>query len=228
MITTQSTYIRNETQLEKLMRSYWFWGIFTITMFFIPIINSLRKTLPPPTPVIGKVPSYELTNEFGKPFGSKNLKGRVYLASFAFTSCPTTCLGLMKNLQIVQKRIRGLGQKVAIITFSVDPENDTPKILFKYARQYQANPHIWNFVTGTHKKMKNLLVKGFRVPMGELEEVEKKVEDQAITMFDIAHTNKLVLVDGNGGIRGYYSTDKEGINLLMIDLGLLVSREIAI
>ena len=224
----QTTYIREGNGFEKLVRSYWFWITFTAIMFFFPIINSIRKTLPPPTPIIGQVPPFQLINEFGRPFGSTHLAGKVYLASFAFTSCPTTCPALMKNLQIIQKRIRGLGQKVAIVTFSVDPENDTPNILFKHARQYQANPHIWNFVTGTKKQMKDLLVKGFKVPMGDSEEIQKKIDDHDITLFDIAHTNKLVLVDGSGGIRGYYSTDKDGINLLMIDLGLLVAREIAI
>ena len=188
----------------------------------------MLRELPPPKAAIGQVPDFSLTNQFGKAFGSGNLKGRAYLANFAFTTCPTTCEALMQNLQKVQKRIRGLGQKVAIVTFSVDPEHDRPAVLFKHAMKYKANPHIWSFLTGEKGEIQKLLIDGFKVPMGQREEFVGKVDGEDISLFDIAHTTKLVLVDGKGAIRGYYSTDKDGINNLMIDLGLLVNRELTL
>ncbi len=220
------TFIRQETKFERMIRSPWFWIFSVLFLFTYPVLRSVVRKLPPPNPVIGQVPAFSLTNEFGKTFGSKDLKGKSYLASFAFTSCPTTCPALMQNLQKVQKRIRGLGQKVAIVTFTVDPENDKPEVLFQHSRKYKSNPYIWTFLTGEKEAVRELLVDGFKVPMGEEEEFVGKVDNRDVTLFDIAHTTKLVLVDGRGGIRGYYSTDKDGINNLMIDLGLLVNREI--
>ena len=74
--------------------------------------------------------------------------------------------------------------------------------------------------------MRRLLVDGFRVPLGDREEFSGRVDGERVDLFDIAHTTRLVLVDGRGGIRGYYPTDEEGVNRLMIDLGLLVNREL--
>ena len=223
-----TSFIRAEGPLEKIVRSFWFWAIGLFLLFTYPLVRSITRKLPPPSPILGQVPEFRLTNEFGKPFGSKQLRGKSYLASFAFTTCPTTCPALMENLQKVQKRVRGLGQKVALVTFSVDPDNDTPKVLFRHARKYRSNPHVWTFLTGKKEDMRSLLIDGFKVPMGDGESFVGKVDNKDVTLFDIAHTTKLVLVDARGSIRGYYSTDKEGINHLMIDLGLLVNREFSL
>ena len=111
-----------------------------------------------------------------------------------------------------------MGQKVAIVSITVDPENDNPKVLFKHARKLNANPYVWKFLTGTQEQLNSLLIKGFKVPMGE-----KPVD---VDLYDIAHSGKIVLVDYKGDIRGYYSSDKDGVNKLMIDLGLIVNRPI--
>ncbi len=213
-----------QSRVHKLVRSVWFWSLGLTFLFCYPIFRSVTRELPPPQPTLGQVPEFRLTNQYGKAFGSRELSGKAYLASFAFTTCPTTCPALVQNLQKVQKRIRGLGQKVAIVTFSVDPQNDTPEVLLKYSRDYRANPYVWTFLTGDKAQLRELLVKGFKVPMGDPETFAGKLDGDDIELLDIAHTSKLVLVDGEGGIRGYYSTDKEGINHLMIDLGLLVNR----
>ena len=223
-----TSFIRRETKFERGLHSLWFWFPLLLFLFAYPLVRSVGRQLPPPNPELGTLPSFQLTNQFGKAFGSSDLKGRAYLANFAFTACPTTCPALMQNLQRVQKRIRGLGQKVAIVTFSVDPVNDRPEVLFKHAQKYKANPYVWSFLTGEKAEIQKLLIEGFKVPMGEQEEFVGKVDGEDISLFDIAHTTKLVLVDGVGGIRGYYSTDKQGINDLMIDLGLLVNRELSL
>jgi len=218
-------YIREESIVQKIVSSKLFWFFAMLIIFSYPIYRSMNRVLPPDLPRYFKVPEFNLTNEFNKPFGTNDLKGKTYLASFAFTSCPSSCPGLMKNLQKVQKRIRGLGTKVAILTFTVDPETDTPKVLHKYARGYQANPFVWSFLTGTNKELHSLLVKGFKVPVGELEETKKVFNGEDVTLYDIAHSEKIVLVDWEGMIRGYYSTDNDNINKLMIDLGLLINRQ---
>jgi protein SCO1 len=223
-----ATTIKNfsdRTWLEKLVLSKTFWLIFTLMGFTYPIVKTVYRELPPELPRYHIVPNFELTSNHGQPFGSKNLNGKVYMATFAFTSCPTTCPALMEKMQLVQKRVRGLGQKIAIVTYTVDPETDTPQLLKKHADKVQANPYIWTFLTGEKQQLKDLLIDGYKVPMGEEEEIQGVVDGDAVSLMDIAHSNKIVLVDDKSAVRGYYSTDKAGINKLMIDVGLLVNRK---
>lgn len=225
MATENLVYIRTESTLENLVRSKVFWICFFLLTFSYPIYRSINRELPPELPRLAKVPEFTLTNEFGKPFGSKDLKGRIYMASFLFTSCPTTCPGLVERMKVAQKRLKGLGQKVALVSFTVDPVIDTPEVLFRYSRKNKANPYVWHFLTGSHKELSALLIDGFKVPMGEKEAVEGVVGEETVTLMDIAHTEKLALVDEEGNIRGYYSTDKYGMDKMMIDVGLLVNRK---
>ncbi len=224
MSHASTTYIRENNWFEKLMRRKSFWLIFWLLSFSYPIYKTLNRTLPPPLPIYYTVPEFHLTNEFGKPFSNNDLNGRFYIASFMFTSCPTTCPVLLTKLDLVQKRIRGLGTKAAIVTFTVDPEVDTPDVLYKFARKRHSNPFIWTYLTGTQADLEKIVITGFKVPMGGKEATEKQVGNDKITLFDIAHTEKLVLVDDKGQIRGYYGTDRVEMDRMMIDLGLLVNN----
>lgn len=221
---TFSSYYREDSWLQKMIRKKSFWLLFWIIMFSYPVYRSINRTLPPPLPVYYTVPEFILTNEFGKPFGSKDLKGRFYIVNFMFTSCPTTCPALMAKMDLVQKRIRGLGTKAAIVTFTVDPKTDTPEVLYKYARKRHSNPFIWTYLTGSKPELEKIIIDGFKVPMGEKAEVQKQVGNEVISLYDIVHSEKLVLVDSLGQVRGYYGTEKVEMDKMMIDLGLLVNN----
>ena len=225
MTTETVKYVRDESKFEKLIQSKLFWVIFIVLGFAYPIYRSVNRELPPELPKLYSVPEFKLTNSFGKPFGSNDLKGKIYMASFMFTSCPTTCPGLIERMKVAQKRLKGLGQKVALLSISVDPDYDTPEVLHKYARRNKANPYVWKFLTGSRSDLRALLIDGFKVPMGDKEAVEGVVGDEKVTLLDIVHSEKLVLVDEEGMIRGYYSTDTDGMNKMMIDVGLLVNRQ---
>ncbi len=221
---TVNSYYREDSWLQRLIRKKSFWLIFWVVMFSYPIYRSVNRTLPPPLPVYYTVPEFSLTNEFGKPFGSKDLKGKFYIVNFMFTSCPTTCPALMAKMDLVQKRIRGLGTKAAIVSFTVDPKTDTPEVLYKYARKRHSNPFIWTYLTGPKADLEKIIIDGFKVPMGEKAEVQKQVGNEVVSLFDIVHSEKLVLVDNFGQVRGYYGTDKIEMDKMMIDLGLLVNN----
>ena len=213
--TTQPEFIRKANVVEKLVRSKFFWVFFLLFGFSYPIWKSLNRTLPPELPIIAKVPDFELISENGQRFGSKDLKGRVYLANFVFARCPSVCPKMLGELEKVQKRIRGTGTKVAIVTFTVDPDHDNEKVLFDLARKHHANPFTWTFLTGSDKEeLFKLYRDGFKVG----------VEQNPKNLFDIAHSEKIVLVDSEARVRGYYSFDTNDINKLMIDVGLLINR----
>jgi protein SCO1 len=213
MITHE--HVRQSVLLEKIVKSKIFWVFFISFGFAFPIYKSLNRILPPELPVLAQVPDFELLSENNTPFGSKELKGRVYLANFVFSRCPTACPKMLTELEKIQKRVRGTGKKVAMVTFTVDPEFDTPQVLFKLARDRKANPHVWTFLTGTNKdELFKLYRDGFKVG----------VEKDPKNLFDIAHSEKIVLVDSDNRVRGYYAFEEHSINQLMIDVGLLINR----
>ncbi len=222
-MSTVIGYVRKNTFFEKLVANKLFWFLFIAFTFSYPIYKSVVRELPPPLPKLYKVPEYTLTNSFNKPFGSKDLEGKLYIAGFAFTSCPTTCPALMEKMDKIQKRVRGLGTNIALVTYTVDPEYDTPEVLFKFARKRHANPYVWTFLTGSEADLKKTIIDGFKVPMGKREPISGNVDGEEVSLIDIAHSEKFVLVDWNGYVRKYYETDKHSINQMMIDVGLLAN-----
>ncbi len=207
---------RRNTPIGKIVSSKLFWVCAVAFMFGYPTIKSMRRSLPATLPVMSQVPTFRFTDENGKPFGTEELNGKVYIANFMFTSCQTSCPKLLGKVQKVQHRMRGVIDRAAIVSFTVDPEYDTSAVLFNKAREMKANPHVWRFLTAPKSDIKSLLVDGFKVPVGE--------KEIANDVMDVAHSNKFVLVDQKGQIRGYYSADDAGINQLMIDTGLIINQ----
>ncbi len=217
MEAAMQPHVRKSNFIERLVSSKLFWVLAVTFLFAYPIVKSVKRQLPQELPVLSKVPDFTFTNENGKSFGSQDLKGKVYIANFMFTSCQTVCPNLLGKIQTVQHRIRGVIDRAAIITFTVDPENDTPEVLYSKAREMKANPNVWRFLTAPLSDTKKLLIEGFKVPVGD------KV--MAENIMDVAHSNKLVLVDQEGQIRGYYATEKDDLNKMMIDIGLTINRK---
>lgn len=216
--TTMDTHTRKRNKIERLVQNKWFWVVFCLFFFSYPILRSMNRTLPPELPKYFKVPEFKFQDENGAVFGSDELKGKLYISNFFFSSCPTTCPKLMETIQKVQKRVKGLGQGIALVSITVDPDYDSSKVLFKTAREYGANPYVWKFLRSDLASTKSLLTDGFKVPVGDRESLSENI-------YDIVHSGKLVLVDDEGYVRGYYETDKVSIDKLMIDVGLLVNRK---
>lgn len=216
---------RDQNIIEKIASSKIFWIVTILVFFGYPIYRSMNRILPPPLPVHYTVPEFSFTNEFGKPFGSKELKGKFYVANFFFTSCPSTCPRLMEKMDLIQKRLKGVGDKMAIVSFTVDPDNDTVDELYKYARKRHANPNVWSFLTADRAELQKIVVDGYKVPMGDGRvPMNGMVDGKTVTMMDIVHSEKVVLVDNEGRIRGYYAVDKESMDRMMIDIGLLINN----
>lgn len=213
----KTSHYRNSRLIERLVANKFFWVVVVGFFFAYPMIRSMTRQLPPELPVYGIIPEYKFTDENGKAFGSSDLKGKIYIANFMFTSCKTACPLLLSKVQTVQHRLRGVVDRAAIVSFTVDPETDSSTVLYNKAREMKANPNVWRFVAAPMPETKKLLIEGFRVPVGE--------KTFANNIMDVAHSNKLVLIDQEGRIRGYYEAEKDGINQLMIDTGLLINRK---
>lgn len=176
-------------------------GIVTLTL-----IRPLLRREPEPPPVLSQLPAFTLEDATGRAYGSTDLAGSVYIASFFFTRCPSICPLLMHNVRKLQEgldahEITG----IRLVSITVDPENDTPEVLADYARNLKADPARWTFLTGPPDAVRELVVGGFKTPMD-------RANTPPGSAMDIAHTGKVVLVDGSGRIRGYYGTDDTGLD----------------
>lgn len=148
----------------------------------------------PKLPIDGeiRVPEFRLTNQRGEPFGTLELRGRVWIADFVFTRCQGPCPMMSYRMKQLQER---LPPEILLVSFSVDPRYDTPEVLREYARRYDAVEGRWWFLTGGKEEIHKLSMEGFKLAAGE--EFEK---DASL----IIHDERFVLVDREGRIRGYY------------------------
>lgn len=174
-----------------------------------------RSLLPGATPpaVIGQVPPFQLVSDTGAPFDSASLAGRSWLASFLFTSCPGPCPRLVERLK--ELRLRIPAASMAMVSFSVDPATDTPEVLTDYKKARNiVQGDAWTFVTGPPDKVLDVVQKGFRTGV----EASTRPEDEGA----VTHGVRVVLVDGQQRIRGFYSTeDDEDLRRLERDVAAL-------
>ncbi len=167
-------------------------------------------------PVMGQVPAFTLVDQGGRPFTLDSLEGRVWVADFIFTYCQASCPRLTARMHHLQERIlqRGDADRVRLVSFSVDPETDTPDVLAAYAKAKGADPRDWFFVTGPSDAVQSVVVQGFKV--ADVRE-QKQAGPEAVT-----HGNWFVLGDRQGRIRGYYSVDQDSdVDALAADVARL-------
>lgn len=160
--------------------SYWYWS----------------RPSAPPLPVVSRVPEFAFETESRRPFTRSGLEGRVTIADFIFTSCAGTCPMMSTKMASLQEELAGDGG-VQFVSFSVDPETDTPEALAAYGKGYGAVPGKWTFLTGPRKEIYALTRDGFHLGL-DTEGVDA-----------IIHSQKFVLVDARADIRGYYDSEDE-------------------
>src|SRR5207302_7236522 len=132
-----------------------------------PIVWALRTPMPPRLKVLGTLPPFELTAQDGSPFGSKDLAGRVWVASFIFTRCDTVCPAVTRQMARIQGRTRNLEPAFHLVSISVDPEFDDPARLAAYARAHRASPRMWTFLTGPAGDVRDAVARGLRISMAK-------------------------------------------------------------
>jgi protein SCO1/2 len=192
---------------ERESRSYWakrlaarvavlIVGLAVVTIF----ARVVEKRREPPLAVFGRVPTFQLVDQRGAPFTDGSMAGHVNVVDFIFTRCVASCPRLTARMADMQGRLARAGSGARLVSFSVDPENDTPAVLSEYANRSGADPSRWSFVTGPVDSVKTAVVSGFKVA---LEKLPKGAND-----YDVTHGDWFVLVDGSGNIRGYYTTDE--------------------
>jgi protein SCO1/2 len=190
-------------------------------MFFRPwvyvltliVIIALIVVMQPETegdqlPVIGEIPAFSLVDQDGDLFTLENVKGNVWLADFIFTTCSGPCPIMTERMGMVQHDLLDI-DKLKFVSFTVNPDYDTPEVLKKYAQRFDADVGSWSFVTGKYEQIQELIVGGFK--MGDVEEI-------------VFHSTRFALVDHEGNLRGYYSgTEPAEHKILTRDIQSLIN-----
>jgi protein SCO1/2 len=171
----------------------------------LPVYNStLNTNKEDNTPHF--IQTFNLINQDGKNFSEADVSSKIYVADFFFTSCLSVCPKMTNNLKYVQNAFKN-DNRIAIISFTVDPETDTVQRLKWYANHFGLNTTNWNFLTGNKKEIYRLARESFYVSASDGD------------AGDFIHSDKLVLVDKEKQIRGYYTgTDKNAVKQLIHDI----------
>jgi len=170
--------------------------------------------------VFQTIPSFTLLDETGKPFDSNNLKGKIYITSFFFTRCGTICPKISSQVSRVQDTFHE-DPEVKLLSISVDPKFDQPEKLAAYAKRFDANKGQWHFLTGEKKVIYPLVLQGLHVPLADASEYDAAIKNPDETFI---HSERLVLVDKEGIIRGFYDgTDKKEVDRLLVEIKVLKS-----
>jgi protein SCO1/2 len=198
--------------LGELARLKVFWAVLIVGTASVALMLSLGRSGAPVSsstapssalvvnaselPSYGTVPAFSLIDQMGAAVTEANLRGKVWIASFIFTRCPTVC-------PVVTMKMKNLGERVAqepairLLSFSVDPDHDTPSVLAGFAAKHGADAARWTFLTGDAAAVRSTVEGGLKIGMSREGTLAGGVPD-------IVHGTHLVLIDGSLRIRGYY------------------------
>lgn len=165
-----------------------------------------------------RIGAFRLKDEQNKVITEKAIDGKVFVAEYFFATCKSICPIMNQQMQRVQERFKR-EQKFKILSFTVDPETDTPEQLLAYAKEHGYSPGQWHFITGSKDSLYRLARTSFFV----LKPAEAQNLGDAGS--DFIHTNNFVLVDQKRQIRGYYDgTNASEVDQLMVDIDILLKN----
>jgi protein SCO1/2 len=149
---------------------------------------------------LGTVTPFSLVDETNRPFTEAAMRGKVTIVGFIFTRCDTICPVIAMKMARIQEKTFDVGDKVKLVSFTVDPKHDTPEKLAAFAARYQADPERWHFVTGPYEKVYETVETIFMSSM-------MQNPDKPSGVPDFAHAGYFLLVDPQLVIRGKYDSD---------------------
>ncbi|MCC6585211.1 MAG: SCO family protein [Bryobacterales bacterium] len=150
-----------------------------------------------PLQVFNTIPEFTLTDQNGDDFTyAAKLKGHVWVADFIFTTCTGPCPRLTTQMSRVQEELGG-APNIKLVSFTVDPVNDTPSALTEYGKRYKADFKRWSFLTGATETLHKLNREAFM-----LGNVDGR---------NTSHSTRFVLIDQQGRVRKYYDTTEADV-----------------
>jgi protein SCO1/2 len=157
------------------------------------------------------IPDFKFVNQNGDTVTAQNFKDKIYVVDFFFTTCPTICPVMKKQMLKVYEKIKGQND-VAILSHTIDPEHDTPSVLKEYATDLGVKDTQWMFVTGNREKIYEIGEKQYLVVAGA----------DSTAPGGYIHSGAFVLIDKEKRVRGMYNgTDDEATKRLIVDIARL-------
>ena len=206
-----------EHPIRRLVGQPVFWAALVGLVFAGNILRAVTTEVPDPPPVLGIVPEFTLTDQSDEAYGSEQLENKIWVANFIFTRCATICPVFSAEMATLQKRTNKAANGLQLVSFSVDPEYDTPARLNEYAKRYSANPWYWHFLTGPTEQVRTVVIDGLKTFMGDAAEVDAPDA--------LMHGSHFVLVDPSMNIRGFYQVDDEKtVDRLLLDIQLVINE----
>ncbi|MBS1781990.1 MAG: SCO family protein [Bacteroidetes bacterium] len=188
---------------------------------FMTYYYKVNREQPKRLPTLGegdhRVRSFSFIDQDGKTVTDKDVLGKTYVVEYFFTTCKGICPKMNENMHKVYEAFRGNNQ-VMILSHTVDPLKDTIAALKEYSLRYEADPKQWKFLTGDKKELYDMARYSYLVTAAD---------DTATTdiQSDFIHTDRFVLVDKTGHIRGQYEgTNVGSVNQLIGDLKALLQE----
>lgn len=164
--------------------------------------------------VYNTIPDFAFINQDGDTVTQKNVEGKIYITDFFFTSCPTICPVMKRQMIKVYDKIKD-NPDVMILSHSIDPDHDTPAVLNKYAQDLGVQGTQWEFLTGPKEKIYDIGQGSYLVTAKEDDTAEG----------GYIHSGAFILVDKDRRVRGMYDgTTDEGTKKLMDDIDVLVAE----
>lgn len=180
------------------------------SLFLIVVLSACSDELPIETNMKETVADFSFTNQDEENVSRDDLAGEWWIADFIFTNCETVCIPMTSNMVGLQNDLEEKDIPMQIVSFSVDPDYDSPDVLKEYANEYDANLDNWDFLTGyDFETIRKLSIKSFRAPLKE----------PAYGSDQVTHDVRFFLVDPEGNIvKGYKGIEKETIDTLLDDI----------
>ena len=206
---------KTNTTGRRLDKSTLIWVVLGIIIIGIAGINlwsvfDTKSEVPVSKSAAASVPDFSLTTQQGEPLTLSDMKGKIWVADFIFTNCPTICPAMTQEMARLQSEF--VADPVYFVSFSVDPERDTSRVLSRYATAYGADERRWHFLTGDKTHIYQLAEEGFSLAAGH-------------NGTEILHSTRFVLITPDGNIYGHYdSRSKPALLRLRRDVNTLLGK----
>lgn len=171
--------------------------------FFDTVLSVTKDGKTFPDTVWHKIKPFTLTNQFGKKVSFDDLKGKVIIANFIFTSCPSICPTLTRNMKKLQDAFIKTDTIVRFISFTVDPVRDNAEKLKAFGDKFLINHDTWWMLTGTKNEIYDIALNEFKANIAQQDGVDS----------NFIHTDKFFLVDKERVLRGWY----DGLDSVRLD-----------
>lgn len=182
-----------------------------LTFLFREVRGRQSTPVPDHLKPVAAVPAARFTDQTGAPLAPSDLRGKLWVANFIFTRCAGPCPIMTARMSELNRKLGANNRDVTLVSFSVDPDYDSPSVLKDYAERNNADPKRWKFLTAPKPEMERFVVKGM------LQALDKDNENLPV------HSTRFVLVDREGMIRGFRDgNDPDVTDQLLMDIGDLL------